>query len=126
MARVVGRRMRIVTNHGEVTTAPASPLEWEMQAAAVRKVKALPNYRGEVIGEMLPSGTFAIAGDFNAGKRGKKDQVSAKATGLAPGGPDLQIYCHGGKLAMIGLRARGQIEDHGKKVIAFGADGWPL
>ena len=90
-ARIGGVRTRITTRDGKVTTAPAPPLEWELQAAQVKALRDMPEY---------PS-RFLLAGDMNAGKRGAKAQVQAKATGMEAGEPDLRIYGAGGRLLLI-------------------------
>jgi hypothetical protein len=90
-ARIDGKRMRITTRKGKVTAAPAPPLEWELQAAQVHALRAMPEY----------GAGFLLAGDMNAGKRGPRAQVQAKATGMEPGEPDLRIYGKGGRLLLI-------------------------
>lgn len=81
-----------------VVTAPV--LEWRLQAAAVRALRAMPEYNQ----------AFTIAADMNSGKRGPQAQVQAKATGLAPGEPDLRVYVRGGRLCSIEYKAaRGRL-----------------
>lgn len=86
-----GVRTKITTKAGKVTTAPALPLEWELQAAQVRRLRSLPEYGKQ----------FLLAGDMNSAKRGSKAQAQAIATGMTPGEPDLRIYLIGGRLASI-------------------------
>lgn len=69
----------------------APVLEWRLQAAAVRALKALPQFDRE----------FTLAGDMNSAKRGPQAQIQASATGLAPGDPDLRLYLAGGVLKLI-------------------------
>jgi len=89
--RVNGKRTRIVTRNGRVTAKSADPLEWELQAAQVKRLRGMPEY-----------GTaFLLAGDQNAAKRGPKAQVQATAAGMTPGEPDLRIYLAGGRIAHI-------------------------
>lgn len=66
-------------------------LEWRQQAEAVRQLKRRPGY----------GSLFAYAGDMNAGRRGPKDRVKAKATGMMSGEPDLRIYLRGGQTKFI-------------------------
>lgn len=89
--RMNGKRVRLVTRNGLVTAKAALPLEWELQAAQVRALRALPEY-----------GTrFLIAGDMNAAKRGPRAQMQAQATGMEPGEHDLRVYMAGGRLGLI-------------------------
>lgn len=89
--RIAGKRMRLVTRNGKVTVKPAEPKEWELQAAQVRRLRALPEYGKR----------FLLAGDQNAAKRGPRAQVEATAAGMTPGEPDLRIYLAGGALGLI-------------------------
>jgi hypothetical protein len=77
-------------------TAP--PLEWRLQAAAVKRLKHLPGY----------GVTFTIAGDMNGVHiRSITGRTIAKATGRMPGEPDLRVYMAGGSLGMIEYKRRG-------------------
>lgn len=90
--RINGKRVVITTSaKGKVTTKAAPPKEWELQAAQVRALRAMPEYGKQ----------FLLAGDMNAAKRGPKAQQEAIAAGMTSGEPDLRIYLQGGKLAMI-------------------------
>lgn len=89
--RINGQRMRLTTRNGKVTAKPAPELEWKLQAAAVRALKAMPEFGRQ----------FLLAGDQAAGKRGPKAQMQALATGLTPGDPDLRIYLPAGRVAFI-------------------------
>lgn len=91
IVRINGIRTKIMTKAGKVTTTPALPLEWELQAAQVRRLRNLPEYGKQ----------FLLAGDMNSGKRGPTAQAQAIATGMTPGEPDLRIYLIGGRLASI-------------------------
>lgn len=91
IVRINGIRTKIMTKAGKVTTTPALPLEWELQAAQVRRLRLLPEYGKQ----------FLLAGDMNSAKRGPKAQAQAIATGMTPGEPDLRIYLIGGRLASI-------------------------
>lgn len=73
----------------KLESAPA--LEWRLQAAACRALKAMPEFNRE----------FTLAGDMNSAKRGPQAQIQASATGLAPGDPDLRLYLAGGVLKLI-------------------------
>lgn len=90
--RIGGVRTIIKTSaSGKVTTRLAAPKEWELQAAQVRALKAMPEYGKR----------FALAGDQNAAKRGPRAQAEAIAAGLTPGEADVRIYLDGGRLRMI-------------------------
>lgn len=89
--RINGKRTILTTRNGKVTTKAALPLEWELQAAQVQRLRAMPGY-----GEQ-----FLLAGDQNSAKRGPKAQAQAVAAGMTAGEPDLRIYMAGGKLGLI-------------------------
>lgn len=94
----LARSTRILANGTRVTKTKlvvAPELEWKLQAAAVRALRALPEF-GE---------TFTLAGDMAAGRRSRQGSVIAKATGLVPGDPDLRLYLEGGRLCMIEYKA---------------------
>lgn len=105
MPRIVTRKRTSVTTTGTrvVTThtAEAPDLEWRLQAAAVRRLRARPDYTADAD----KPGAFALAGDMNAGRRGRQEAVKAKATGLEAGEPDLRVYGANGRLLMIELKA---------------------
>lgn len=90
--RINGARTIIRTSAtGKVTTKPALPKEWELQAAQVRALRHLPEYGKR----------FLMAGDQNAAKRGPRAQQEAIAAGMTPGEADLRIYLAGGQIRMI-------------------------
>lgn len=89
--RINGVRTKITTRNGKVTTAAALPLEWELQAAQVRRLKQMSEYGKQ----------FLLAGDMNSAKRGPTAQAQAVATGMTSGEPDLRIYLIGGRLGLI-------------------------
>ncbi|WP_266033654.1 VRR-NUC domain-containing protein [Brucella intermedia] len=91
ITRINGARVKITTKAGKVTTKPAPPLEWELQAAQVSALRRLPQYQRQ----------FLLAGDMNASKRGPRAQAQAIATGMTSGEPDLRIYGEFGRLLMI-------------------------
>lgn len=101
--RLNGKRVRIVTTttkagtRVQVKEAPVE--EWLLQAAAVRALKALPEYVKDA--KDVQPGTFTLAGDFNAARRSMREQVKAKATGLTSGEHDKRIYMFGGELGLI-------------------------
>lgn len=98
MRKRLKRTTEITANGTKVQRAKlvdAPVLEWRLQASSVRALKALPEF----------DRTFTLAGDMNAAKRGPQDQIRAKATGLAPGDPDLRIYGMGGRLWLIEFKA---------------------
>lgn len=102
--RINGARVRLTTRNGKVTTKPALPLEWELQAAQVRALRAIPG--------------VLFAGDQNAAKRGPRAQAMALATGMTAGEPDLRVYLPGGRCAFIenkvgnGKLSSAQIDRH--------------
>lgn len=93
--RMNGKRVRIVTRVSstgtKVTVSDAAPQEWELQAAQVRALRAMPEYGRQ----------FLLAGDMNAERRGPKARAKAVATGMTAGEPDVRIYVTGGRLFMI-------------------------
>lgn len=88
-----------MTKNGKVTTEIPPPLEWEVQAAAVRALKAHP----------LFNVLFTLAGDFNAARRGKLEQTKALATGLTSGEPDLRLYMQYGVLGLIEYKVTARV-----------------
>ncbi|MCX2696702.1 VRR-NUC domain-containing protein [Ochrobactrum chromiisoli] len=97
--RINGVRTIITTRNGKVTTKAAPPLEWELQAAQVRALRRLPEHV-HTARDVRP-GTFTLAGDQNAAKRGPKARAEALAAGLTPGEADVRIYLYGGVLRQI-------------------------
>lgn len=97
--RINGVRTIITTRDGKVTTKAAMPLEWELQAAQVRSLRKMPEYV-HTARDVRP-GTFTLAGDQNAAKRGPKARAEAIAAGLTPGEADVRIYLYGGVLRQI-------------------------
>lgn len=87
ITRVNGQRVRIVTRGGKVSVAAAPALEWELQAAAVRRLRTIPN--------------ILFAAGMESGKRGPKAQMQAVATGLAAGHPDMTILLPAGRVFFI-------------------------
>src|ERR1700744_5010959 len=73
------------------TTVP----EWRLQAAQVRALRAMPEFNKR----------FTLAGDQNAGRRGRKAAAIASATGMTPGEHDLRIFMEGGRLGLIENKA---------------------
>ncbi|GHC61519.1 VRR-NUC domain-containing protein [Limoniibacter endophyticus] len=94
-----GVRTVLTTRNGRVTTKPALPKEWELQAAQVRALRALPEYAATA--RSVGPGMFTLAGDQNAAKRGPKARAEAIAAGMTPGEHDLRIYMFGGRLGLI-------------------------
>ncbi|MDP9840144.1 hypothetical protein J2T09_004924 [Neorhizobium huautlense] len=90
--RINGARTIIRTSaSGKIMTKPAPPMEWELQAAQVRALRAMPTYGKQ----------FLLAGDQNAAKRGSRAQQEAIAAVMTPGEADLRIYLAGGQIRMI-------------------------
>lgn len=105
---IAGARVVITTSaSGKVTIKPAPIEEWVLQAAGVRALRAMPEYVDDAAA--AKPGTFTLAGDFNAARRSMREQVKAKATGLAAGEHDLRIYMatahSGGQLGLIEYKA---------------------
>lgn len=108
-----GKRVRIITTTGKdggtsVRVEAAPVLEWLLQAEQCRRLKAMPEYGKQ----------FLILGGMEAGRRGKQEQMKAKATGLTAGHPDLTVFLPGGRIAMIenkaanGRLSKEQVERH--------------
>ena len=97
-----GKRVRLVTTAGKVEIEAAPVEEWRLQAEVVRRLRAMPEYASAAT--QVRNGTFTMAGDFNAGRRGKQESVKAKATGLTPGEHDIRVYMHGGRLGLIEMK----------------------
>jgi hypothetical protein len=89
--RIGGKRTILKTVNGKVTAKPAPVEEWVLQAAAVRRLRQMPEYGSQ----------FTLAGDMNAARRSMNESAKAVATGLAAGDPDLRIYGAGGRLLLI-------------------------
>jgi hypothetical protein len=101
---IAGARVIITTSaSGKVTIKPAPIEEWVLQAAGVRALRAMPEYVDNA--DDAKPGTFTLAGDFNAARRSMREQVKAKATGLAAGEHDLRISMYGGRLGLIEYKA---------------------
>ena len=101
---IKGARVVITTSaSGKVSIKPAPIEEWVLQAAGVRALRAMPEYVDDAA-DTKP-GTFTLAGDFNAARRSMREQVKAKATGLAAGEHDLRLYLAGGQLGLIEYKA---------------------
>ncbi|MBO9194343.1 VRR-NUC domain-containing protein [Rhizobium sp. 16-449-1b] len=119
--RINGAKVRLITNSaGKITIKPAPIEEWLLQAAAVRALKAMPEYAAtadDVAANTtrgLPS--FTLAGDMNAARRSAREQVKAAATGIAAGDPDLRLYLPNGMLRLIEYKnAEGRLTDSQKE-----------
>lgn len=103
--RINGKRVRIVTKNGKVTTSAALPLESDLQAAQVRALRAMPEYAATAkdAAQAARSGkpAFTLAADQNAARRGPKARSEALRTGMVAGEHDLRIYMTGGRLGLI-------------------------
>lgn len=93
--RINGARVRLVTQNGKVTTIKAAPLEWELQAAAVRRLRGMDEYGRR----------FLLVGGMEAGRRGRNEAAKALATGLTAGHPDLTVFLLGGRCGFIEYKA---------------------
>lgn len=116
--RINGKRVVIRTSaKGKVTVKEAPILEWELQAAAVRALKAMPEYADkaeDVTASQSPR--FTIAADMNGDYRSGNAAVKAEATGIAAGDPDLRVYLPGGKLRLIEYKGKlGRLTDSQRK-----------
>lgn len=85
------------------TLTKAPVLEWVLQAAGTRALRAMPEYAATA--EDVKPGMFTFAGDFNAARRSPQESVKAKATGLVAGEHDKRIYMYGGILGLIEYKA---------------------
>ncbi|BAM87661.1 hypothetical protein S58_16530 [Bradyrhizobium oligotrophicum S58] len=89
--------------------------EWRYQAAVIARLHDLED-RG------LP---FTCAGDMNRAKRGRRERMEAKVTGMTAGEADVRVYMFGGRLLSFelktptGSRSKAQKDRH-KKLIALG------
>jgi hypothetical protein len=101
--RINGKRVVLTTNNGKLTVTAAPELEWVLQAAGVRALRAMPEYAATV--SAVKPGTFTLAGDFNSARRGRQESMKAKATGLTPGEHDLRLYLSGGRMGLIEYKA---------------------
>lgn len=78
----------------------AGPLEWQIQAEAVRRCRMLPGFGDEA----SDSVTFTLAGDFNASRRSPQQSTIAKATGIVAGEQDLRFYGQGGNMLLVEMK----------------------
>lgn len=87
----MGTKTTTLKNGTRVTRRTDSVPEWKLQAAAVRALRAIPEFGCR----------FTLAADMAAHKRRPQDASIAKATGLVAGEADLRLYLDGGRLALI-------------------------
>jgi len=119
--RINGKRVVIRTSAtGKVTVKEAPVLEWELQAAAVRALKAMPNYAkdADALASNAKAGipSFTLAADMNGDYRSGNAAVKADATGIAAGDPDLRIYLPNGVLRLIEYKGKlGRLTDSQKE-----------
>lgn len=113
-----GQRIRIVQTtraDGSVSVKVEAPevLEIDLQAAAVKKLKAVPEYAKTVQGVLDGKGQFTIAADQNgSGFRGRNAAVKLKAAGMMAGEPDLRVYFRGGVLRAMEFKGeKGSLTD---------------
>ncbi|NKJ03120.1 VRR-NUC domain-containing protein [Rhizobium sp. SG741] len=103
--RLNGKRVNIVTTTSatgtRIAVQDAAPKEWELQAAQVRALRAMPEYARTVDDVLRGKGQFTLAGDQNAAKRGPTARAEALAAGLTAGEHDVRIYMTGGRLGLI-------------------------
>ncbi|WP_315764472.1 VRR-NUC domain-containing protein [Bradyrhizobium sp. SZCCHNR2009] len=84
--------------------------EWRYQAAVIARLHDMED-RG------LP---FTCAGDMNRAKRGRRERMEAKVTGMTAGEADVRIYFTGGLILMLelktptGSRSKAQRERHAR------------
>lgn len=85
-------RTRTLKNGTKVTRSVANNNvpEWKLQAAQIRRLRSMPEYGRK----------FLLVGGMEAGKRGPRAAVQAKATGLTAGHPDVTIFIIGGRCSM--------------------------
>lgn len=125
--RIGGKRMVVTTRAGKVTTKPAPVLEIDLQAAAVRKLRAMPEYVFDAA-DVKP-GTFTLAADQNgSGARGWNTGVKLKAAGMVAGEPDTRLYFYGGTLRCVEYKAKnGKLEpSQGKRFPLLRALGFTV
>jgi len=91
----MGWKTTRLRNGTKVTRATSETPEWKLQAAAVRAMRAMPEFGKR----------FTLAGDMAAGRRGWQTATIAKATGLVKGEADLRLYLEGGRLGLIEYKA---------------------
>ena len=89
--KVGGKRIRLVSKNGTTTATDAPPLEWEMQAAQCRALKAHHEYGKR----------FLFAGGLEGVKTSKRTATISKATGMMAGHPDLTIFIFGGYVDFV-------------------------
>lgn len=108
--RLNGKRVRLTTRNGKVTVSKPPVLEIDLQAAAVRRLKAMPEYVFNA--EDVRPGTFALAADQNgSGKRGWSSGAKLKAAGMAAGEPDLRVYLFYARLRCLEFKGeKGKLE----------------
>jgi hypothetical protein len=99
-ARVILKTTTNAAGETKVTVREADVEEWVLQAAAIRALRAMPEYSLSA-----GKGQFTLAGDFNSARRSPREQMKAKATGLMPGEHDIRIYIQGGQLGLIEMKA---------------------
>lgn len=119
-AMVGGKRTRIITitrADGSVSVKMEAPevLEIDLQAAAVKRAKAMPGYVNDA--KDVRPGTFALAADQNgSGKRGWNTGSKLKAAGMMAGEPDVRVYLFGGILRCAEFKgALGKLEPSQEK-----------
>lgn len=109
MRKRIATKTKTLNNGIKVVTrkvVDAPDLEWVLQAAAVRALRAMPEFGAEWAPRADGSWPqFTLAGDFNAGRRSMRESVKAKATGLTPGEADVRVYIAGSRLCMIEYKA---------------------
>lgn len=108
--KIGGKRTLLVTKDGKVTVKVPPVLEIDLQASAVRRLKAMPEYVHDA--KDVRPGTFTLAADQNgSGKRGWNNAVKLKAAGMAAGEPDTRLYFYGGTLRSIEYKGeKGKLE----------------
>lgn len=115
--RINGQKVILTTTAtGKVTIKPAPIDEWILQSAAVRALRAMPEYAAdaETVARNTAAGipSFTLAGDMNGDNRSRQAAVKATATGIAAGDPDLRLYLPGGRLRLIEYKgAIGRLTD---------------
>jgi len=91
----MGTRTTTLRNGTKVTRLVATVPEWRLQAAAVRALRAMPEFGKR----------FTLAADMAAGRRSRQNASIMKATGLVRGEADLRLYMEGGRLGLIEFKA---------------------
>lgn len=115
--RINGKRVQITTTAAGIKITPAPVLELDLQIAAVKAIKSLPEYARTAEDVANGKGKFTFAADQNgSGYRSRNMAVKFKAAGMMAGEPDLRFYFADGVLRSMELKAeKGKLTDSQEK-----------